>query len=270
MLAGDRSAERDAQPQDLGGAAPRRDRARRRSRPSNRMSGCRLPSPAWKTLATRMPCLRPIASMPTSASPSRLRGTTPSWTMKSGLSRPTAENADLRPFHIASRSAAFCAMRTLVGAGGADQRLEIDELRVDVGGLALELDEQHRRGVERIAGVDGGLRRLDRQVVHDLHRPGQQPGADDARHRVAGGLERAIGGEHGAEAGRPRQQPQRDLERDAEAAFGADEAADEVGPDRIEAAAAERHQRRRRRAPPSGRGRGSASCRGGSSGRRPS
>ena len=37
----------------------------------------------------------------------------PSWTMKSGLSRPTAENADLRPFHIAIRSAAFCAMRML-------------------------------------------------------------------------------------------------------------------------------------------------------------
>jgi hypothetical protein len=83
------------------------------TRPSNRMSGCRLPSPAWKTLATRMPCRLPIASMPTSASPSRLRGTTPSWTMKSGLRRPTAEKADLRPFHIAIRSAAFCAMRTL-------------------------------------------------------------------------------------------------------------------------------------------------------------
>ena len=163
--------------------------------------------------------------------------------MKSGLSRPTAENADLRPFHIASRSAGVLRDADVVGAGRADQRFEIDELRVDVGGLALELDQQDRRRVEGIAGVDGGFRRLDRQVVHDLHGPGQQPGADDARHRVAGGLERVIGGEHGAEAGRPRQQPQRDLERDPEAAFGADEAADEVGPDRIEAAAAERHQR---------------------------
>ena len=44
-------------------------------------------------------------------------------------------------------------------------------------------------------------------------------------------------------AGRPRQQPQRDLERDPEAALGADEAADQVGSDRIQAAAAERHQR---------------------------
>ena len=131
----------------------------------------------------------------------------------------------------------------LVGAGGPDQRLEIDELRVDVGGLALELDEEHGRGVERVAGVHGGFRRLDRQVVHDLHGPGQQPGADDARDRVARGFERAVGGEHGAEPGRTRQQPQGDLQRDAEAALRADEAADQVGPDRIEAAAAERDQR---------------------------
>ena len=130
------------------------------------------------------------ASMPTSASPSRLRGTTPSWTMKSGLRRPTAENAHLRPFHIASALGGVLRDADVVGAGGADQRLELDELRVDVGGLAFELDEQHRRGVERIAGVDRGLGRLDRQVVHDLHRAGQQPGADDARHGVAGGLER--------------------------------------------------------------------------------
>ena len=77
-----------------------------------------------------------------------------------------------------------------VGAGGADQRLELDELRVDVGGLAFELDEQHRRGVERIAGVHRGFGRLDRQVVHDLHRARAAARSDDARHRVAGGLER--------------------------------------------------------------------------------
>ena len=65
------------------------------SRPSYRISGCRFPSPAWKTLATRMPCSRDIASIAASASPSRARGTTPSWTMKSGLRRPTAENARL-------------------------------------------------------------------------------------------------------------------------------------------------------------------------------
>ncbi len=34
------------------------------------------------------------------ASPSRFRGTTPSWTIKSGLKWPTAEKTLFRPFHI--------------------------------------------------------------------------------------------------------------------------------------------------------------------------
>ena len=53
--------------------------------------------------------------MATSASPSLVRGTTPSWTMKSGLIRPTAENAHLRPFHSSARSSALAATRTSVG-----------------------------------------------------------------------------------------------------------------------------------------------------------
>ena len=50
-------------------------------------------------------------SISVSASPSRLRGTTPSLTRYSGLSRPTAENALFRPFQMRKRSASSCATR---------------------------------------------------------------------------------------------------------------------------------------------------------------
>ena len=44
-----------------------------------------------------------------------------------------------------------------------------------------------------------------------------------------------------------RQQPQRDLERDAEQPFRADEQAGQVGPDLLQAVAAQLHDARRRR-----------------------
>ena len=112
VLAGDRAAERDAHPQDLGGqrlgaivragdAAVEEDQ-----RVQVAVAGVEDVGDAHAVPAADS------CSMRTSASPSRLRGTTPSCTMKSELRRPTAENADLRPFQIASRSSAFCAMRT--------------------------------------------------------------------------------------------------------------------------------------------------------------
>src|SRR5699024_9706726 len=51
------------------------------SESSNSTSGWRLPSPAWKTLATRIPLLTDSSAMRRRTSGSAVRGTTPSWTM---------------------------------------------------------------------------------------------------------------------------------------------------------------------------------------------
>ncbi len=49
--------------------------------PSKSTSGCRLPSPAWKTLATRTPESPERSAIARSTSGSAVRGITPSWTM---------------------------------------------------------------------------------------------------------------------------------------------------------------------------------------------
>ena len=48
---------------------------------SKSTSGCRLPSPAWNTLATRTPDAGDSAAIRRSTSGSAVRGMTPSWTM---------------------------------------------------------------------------------------------------------------------------------------------------------------------------------------------
>ena len=50
---------------------------------------------------------------------------------------------------------------------------------VDFGARAVELDDQQRLDVERIAGMDEVLGRLDRRAVHHLHAAGNDAGADD-------------------------------------------------------------------------------------------
>ena len=49
-------------------------------RPSKHTSGCRLPSPAWKTLATIIPYSSASPSMASRTSGSLVRGITPSCT----------------------------------------------------------------------------------------------------------------------------------------------------------------------------------------------
>ena len=125
-----------------------------------------------------------IASMPTSASPSRLRGTTPSWTMKSGLSRPTAENADLRPFQIArALFVVGCATRTSVGAGArrisASRRTNS---RVD---LPPPRPRARRsapppRPADSPACTAASAASIA-SAVHDLHRAGQEARARSTR-----------------------------------------------------------------------------------------
>src|SRR5437667_454761 len=76
------------------------------------MSGWRLPSPAWKTLAI---CTRWRAAITASSrmiSGSLERGTTASWRRYAGASRPTAPAASLRPFQRSARSASSRATLT--------------------------------------------------------------------------------------------------------------------------------------------------------------
>ena len=55
VLAGDRAAVLDAEVEDRAGDLLGRARPRPATASSKSTSGCRLPSPAWKTLATRTP-----------------------------------------------------------------------------------------------------------------------------------------------------------------------------------------------------------------------
>ena len=55
---------------------------------------------------------------------------------------------------------------------------------------------QQRRGIARIPGVDRRLGGLNRQVIHDLHRAGQEPGGHEARDGVARGFERRVRRQH--------------------------------------------------------------------------
>jgi hypothetical protein len=77
VLAGDGAAERHRQLEDLGaeglGALQLAG-----TLASNRISGCRLPSPAWKTLMQRRPYFFSMAWIAVSISPRRLRGMVPS------------------------------------------------------------------------------------------------------------------------------------------------------------------------------------------------
>ena len=74
----------------------------------------------------------------------------------------------------------------MVRGDGLDRR---DQM-VDLGRAAVEFDDQQGLGVERIAGVDEGLRRLDGELVHHLHAAGNDAGGDDRGDAFAGALDR--------------------------------------------------------------------------------
>ena len=69
--------------------------------------------------------------------------------------------------------------------------------------------------------------------------PGQEPGGDDRRDRVAGGLQRLVGGEQREHALGSRQQAQGDLESDAEETFAAHEEPRQVRAHMLEARASQ-------------------------------
>ena len=79
-------------------------------------------------------------------------------------------------------------------------------------------------------GAIGGLRRLQRDAVHDLHRRRHDPRRDDARDRLARRFDRRERRELGDDDLWLPHDAKRDLDRHAERALGADDDAEQVRP----------------------------------------
>ena len=111
----------------------------------------------------------------------------------------------------------------------------------DLGLRALDLDDQQRLDVERIAGMGEGLADLDRRAVHVLDRDRDDAGADDRGDAGAGGLGGGEAHQHRPRALGGAQDAHGRLGDDAELALRADDQAEEI------VAGARRDGRRRSR-----------------------
>ena len=105
--------------------------------------------------------------------------------------RPTAGNAALRPAQNNSRSASEPEARQVTRAAVERDRLDPRQQVIDLGLRAVELDDQQRLDVERIAGMDELLDRVDRRLVHHLHAARNDAGPDDPGDAIAGLLRRS-------------------------------------------------------------------------------
>ena len=110
---------------------------------------------------------------------------------------------------------------------------------IDLGRRPVELDDQQRLDVERIAGVDELLGRVDRGLVHHLHAARDDARADDARDAFAGVLRAREADQHRARGLRLLQQPHGHLGDDAEQSLRAGDDADQIVAAGVEMLAAE-------------------------------
>ena len=177
VLAGDRAAVLDAQVEDRAGHLLGRS-ASPGTASSKSTSGCRLPSPAWKTFATRTPRL--VGEPPMRAQHLRQRGPRDHAVLDDVVGADPADRGE-------GRLAALPEQRPL-GVVGGDPDLERAVRRRQCRSTCsnwsrprprpVQLDDQHRAGALGVAAVHRRLGRLDRQRVHHLDR-----GRDDARRR---------------------------------------------------------------------------------------
>ncbi len=94
---------------------------------------------------------------------------------------------------------------------------------------AVEFHDERRAGVDGIAGSESrGLDGPDGLPVDDLESGGQEPGADDLRHRLSGRLDLVEDRQQGPYALRNRHESNLDLRGDTEASLRSHEEADEV------------------------------------------
>ena len=209
------------------------------------MLGCRLPSPAWKTLPTRSPCSATISF-------DARAGRREAWC--AGRRRPCtyvagrdATVARRMPPCAPSRAAGArprpgrCGSRALPRSRQAcDDALG---LRVHPDGKPVQLDEQHRRGVARIAarGTQSSTAWMVRWSIISIA-AGTMPARDDGRHRAR--RPRSIASKTASTvltACGLRQDAHDDLGRDPERALAADEDAGQVVAGRVARLAAEPH-----------------------------
>jgi len=176
MFPGHRAADGHAQLQDLGaevlGAF---DLAGLPA--SNRISGCRLPSPAWNTFATGRPAARDISPMRSSTSASG--------------GADGAVHAEVIGGEPADAETPTCARTTCAGvrrrrspraATSRRSRAAVPrrpEFALHVVIESVEFTEQQGRGVHRIAAMYEGLGGTDRGCIHHLE-AGRTMRGDDA------------------------------------------------------------------------------------------
>ena len=153
--------------------------------------------------------------------------------------RPTAGNAALRPAQN-STPLVFGIRHPQRGRAArlGDLGDPLDQV-IDLGRRPVELDDQQRLDVERIAGVDELLGGVDRGPVHHLHAAGDDARADDARDAFAGVLGAREADQHRARGLRLLQEAHRHLGDDAEQPLRAGDDADQVVAAGVEMLAAE-------------------------------
>ena len=138
-----------------------------------------------------------------------------------------AAKAALRPFQTRARSASDCATRISEAALARQISLTCVHEGFDFGYGAVEFHEQEPAAI-RVVGVDGGFGGLNGEIVHHFDGGGEHAGGDDAADGGAcfvGGVE---GGEQRLHAFGALDDAEGDFRGDAESAFGADEDAEEI------------------------------------------
>ena len=142
--------------------------------------------------------------------------------------RPTAGNAALRPAQNKLRSASELEIWTGGRATAERDRFDALDQFVDLDAGTVEFDDQQRLDVERIAGMDKGLRGVDRRLVHHLHAAGNDAGADDIGHAFAGRFHLRKSDHQRPRGLRLLQDAHGDFGDDAEQTFGAGDDAHQV------------------------------------------
>ena len=110
-----------------------------------RISGCRFPSPAWKTLATRMPRSRSSGRSRPAPRRAACGARRRPGRCSPATSQPTAENALLRPFQISARSLGSSVEWTSVAPDSASSSSSATRSASTTSRSPFELDDQERR-----------------------------------------------------------------------------------------------------------------------------